>query len=135
MNSTCSQKCDQQRESTRKSLKAVFHHVWLTFLIIPNCYLSSLPDVCLYVCLQQEHRLFTVFHRQVFCLTDKWHGMTMEDIRAIEDQTQKELNEVSWWINLWHLNYTFRIYYQLVLLSTVRSTKKELIGTMKICSL
>lgn len=42
---------------------------------------------------RQEHRLFTTFHRQVFCLIDKWHGLTMEDIRAIEDATKKELDE------------------------------------------
>jgi len=40
-----------------------------------------------------EKRLFLNFHRQVFCWTDKWHGMTMEDIRALEDQTKKELEE------------------------------------------
>ncbi|KAL4224161.1 hypothetical protein ACF0H5_017614 [Mactra antiquata] len=42
---------------------------------------------------KQEHRLFTTFHRQVFCWTDKWHGMTMDDIRAIEDKTKQELDE------------------------------------------
>lgn len=24
---------------------------------------------------------------------DKWHGMTMEDIRALEEETKKELDE------------------------------------------
>ncbi|XP_045171238.1 phosphatidylinositol transfer protein alpha isoform-like isoform X2 [Mercenaria mercenaria] len=42
---------------------------------------------------RQEHRLFTTFHRQVFCWTDKWHGMTMADIRAIEEKTKAELDE------------------------------------------
>lgn len=45
--------------------------------------------------LQQERRLFTKFHRQVFCWTDKWFGLTMEDIRKLEAETQKELNNVS----------------------------------------
>ncbi|KAG9298920.1 hypothetical protein G9A89_015942 [Geosiphon pyriformis] len=36
--------------------------------------------------------LFTNFHRQVFCWTDKWFGMTMEDIRALEDKTKQELD-------------------------------------------
>ncbi|XP_040575189.1 phosphatidylinositol transfer protein beta isoform [Lepeophtheirus salmonis] len=36
-------------------------------------------------------RLFTNMHRQVFCWTDKWHGMTMESIRALEDKTKEEL--------------------------------------------
>jgi len=40
-----------------------------------------------------QRRLFTNFHRQVFCWTDKWHGMTMEDIRALEEKTKAELDE------------------------------------------
>ena len=27
-------------------------------------------------------------------MTDKWHGLTMEDIRAIEEATKRELDEV-----------------------------------------
>lgn len=41
---------------------------------------------------KSERRLFTKFHRQVFCWMDNWHGLTLEDIRRIEDETQKELN-------------------------------------------
>jgi hypothetical protein len=44
--------------------------------------------------LQAERRIFTNFHRQVFCWTDKWHGLTMQDIREIEDKTKRELDEV-----------------------------------------
>ena len=40
-----------------------------------------------------ERRLFTNFHRQVFCWLDKWHGMTMADIRALEDKTKSELDQ------------------------------------------
>jgi len=40
-----------------------------------------------------EKRLFLNFHRQVFCWMDKWHGMTMDDIRALEDKTKRELDE------------------------------------------
>uniref|UniRef100_A0A8K9XW50 Phosphatidylinositol transfer protein alpha isoform n=1 Tax=Oncorhynchus mykiss TaxID=8022 RepID=A0A8K9XW50_ONCMY len=43
---------------------------------------------------KQEKRLFTKFHRQLFCLIDKWIGLTMEDIRRIEEETQKELDEM-----------------------------------------
>ncbi len=45
--------------------------------------------------LQQENRIFKVFHRQLFCWTDRWYGLTMADIRALEDQTQAQLKEVS----------------------------------------
>ena len=38
-------------------------------------------------------RRFLNFHRQVFCSIDKWHGMTMEDIRTLEDKTKEELEK------------------------------------------
>jgi len=40
-----------------------------------------------------ERRIFTNFHRQVFCWTDQWYGMTMADIRNFEEQVKKELDE------------------------------------------
>ena len=43
---------------------------------------------------QQEKRIFTNFHRQLFCWIDKWVDLTMEDIRRMEAETQKELEEV-----------------------------------------
>lgn len=49
-----------------------------------------------------ERRLFTNFHRQVFCWIDRWYGLTMEDIRAIEESTKEELDRVS---NFFTLNY------------------------------
>ncbi|KDR20111.1 Phosphatidylinositol transfer protein alpha isoform [Zootermopsis nevadensis] len=42
---------------------------------------------------KSERRLFTNFHRQVFCWIDRWHGLTMEDIRAIEEKTKEELDK------------------------------------------
>lgn len=39
-----------------------------------------------------ERRLFTNFHRQVFCTHYKWGDLTMADIRAIEDETKKDLD-------------------------------------------
>lgn len=44
---------------------------------------------------QQEKRIFTNFHRQLFCTIDKWVELTMDDIRAMEAETQKELEAVS----------------------------------------
>lgn len=41
---------------------------------------------------KSERRLFTNFHRQVFCWMDRWHGLTLEDIRAIEEKTKEELD-------------------------------------------
>ncbi|KAK6190719.1 hypothetical protein SNE40_002520 [Patella caerulea] len=42
---------------------------------------------------KQEERLFFNFHRQVFCWTDEWYPLTMEDIRELEEKTKKELDE------------------------------------------
>lgn len=43
---------------------------------------------------QQEKRLFTNFHRQLFCWLDRWVDLSMEDIRRMEEETQKELDQV-----------------------------------------
>ncbi|XP_060074363.1 phosphatidylinositol transfer protein alpha isoform-like [Ylistrum balloti] len=40
----------------------------------------------------QEKRIFTNFHRQVYCWMEKWFGLTMEDIRRIENETKCELD-------------------------------------------
>jgi hypothetical protein len=42
---------------------------------------------------KQYPRLFSKFHREVFCWMDNWYGLTMTDIRAIEERVQKDLNE------------------------------------------
>jgi hypothetical protein len=41
-----------------------------------------------------ERRVFTRFHRQVCCWLDKWYGLTLEDIRRIEDETKRELDQM-----------------------------------------
>ena len=41
----------------------------------------------------QEERLFRNFHRQLFCWTDEWYGLTMQDIRALEAAAVEELNK------------------------------------------
>ena len=37
-------------------------------------------------------RHFKIFAK-VFCWMDKWHGMTMDDIRALEEETKNKLDE------------------------------------------
>lgn len=39
-----------------------------------------------------EKKLFLNFHRQVFCWMDQWYGLTMVDIRRIEEETKRELD-------------------------------------------
>lgn len=36
-------------------------------------------------------QLFGIFHRQVFCWIDRWHGMTIEEVRKIEYELAREL--------------------------------------------
>ncbi|KAM9810392.1 phosphatidylinositol transfer protein beta isoform-like isoform 1-T1 [Neosynchiropus ocellatus] len=43
---------------------------------------------------EQEKRIFTNFHRQLFCWIDKWVELNMDDIRRMEAETQRELNEL-----------------------------------------
>uniref|UniRef100_G3NPK9 Phosphatidylinositol transfer protein alpha isoform n=1 Tax=Gasterosteus aculeatus aculeatus TaxID=481459 RepID=G3NPK9_GASAC len=41
-----------------------------------------------------ERRLFTHFHRQLFCWIDRWYDLSMDDIRRMEEETKKELDEM-----------------------------------------
>lgn len=41
----------------------------------------------------QEKRIFLNFHRQLFCWMDKWYGLTMADIRALEEEAKHELDK------------------------------------------
>lgn len=43
--------------------------------------------------MKQEARLFQKFHRELFCWLDRWYGLTMQDIRALEAETKRLLDE------------------------------------------
>ena len=45
--------------------------------------------------MKAEKRIFTKFHREVVTWIDEWYGLTMDDIRKIEDKTKEELDAVS----------------------------------------
>lgn len=38
-------------------------------------------------------KMFTVFHRKLVCSQDRWKGLNMEDIRAMEDETKDLLDK------------------------------------------
>ncbi|KAK0414774.1 hypothetical protein QR680_011609 [Steinernema hermaphroditum] len=40
---------------------------------------------------KQYPRLFTRFHREVFCWIDRWYHLTMDDIREMEEETAEHL--------------------------------------------
>lgn len=46
------------------------------------------------VIMRSVRRLLYTFHRQVVCWLDKWYGMTIEDIRALEEKTKKDLDDM-----------------------------------------
>lgn len=52
----------------------------------------------------------------MFCWTDKWYGMTMDDIRALEDKTKLELDQVSHDLTVFISSITFVRKYNPVLL-------------------
>lgn len=41
--------------------------------------------------MKAEQRLFTNFHRKVFCWMDNWYGMTIDDIRKLEAEINDKL--------------------------------------------
>ncbi|XP_078107789.1 phosphatidylinositol transfer protein beta isoform-like [Sander vitreus] len=43
---------------------------------------------------EQEKRIFNNFHRQLFCWIDRWVELSMDDIRRMEAETQRELDEL-----------------------------------------
>ena len=67
---------------------------------------GSRPSVMTFL-FQSEKRLFTKFHRQLFCWIDEWYGLTMADIRRIEDEVQKELSSV--WTVFFNRTFVFEI--------------------------
>ena len=47
-----------------------------------------------FVC-KKEHQLLVAQHQKIFCWIDEWHGMTIEDIRAIEEKAKEKLEQLS----------------------------------------
>lgn len=43
--------------------------------------------------LNTERRIFHLFHRQIFCLSDEWHGMSLEEVRDFEAKIKYELDK------------------------------------------
>jgi len=40
-----------------------------------------------------ETNIFLRFHKQVFCWIDEWYGMSMEEVRAFEDELREKINK------------------------------------------
>lgn len=42
----------------------------------------------------QEIKVFTRTMRQLVCMMDEWDGLTMDDIRRMEDEAKQKLEEM-----------------------------------------
>jgi phosphatidylinositol transfer protein alpha isoform len=42
----------------------------------------------------QEIKVFTRTMRQLVCMMDEWDGLTMDDIRRMEDEAKQKLDEM-----------------------------------------
>ncbi|XP_039395026.1 phosphatidylinositol transfer protein alpha isoform-like [Mauremys reevesii] len=92
----------EQGGSVLTSLVSFPRGNWPGTRSLPTCALQAgdgeLPWWGLQVRLEQfthkpEQWLFTSFNRQLFCWLDKWVDLSMDDIRRMEEETQKELDE------------------------------------------
>jgi hypothetical protein len=54
----------------------------------------GLQDKVQAVIKKSVHRLLRNFHRQLLCWIDRWHGLTVKDIRKIEEETKEELDKM-----------------------------------------
>ena len=44
--------------------------------------------------LNSERRIFTIFHRKIFCWIDQWYGLSLEDVHKLEKRIKEELDQV-----------------------------------------
>jgi len=64
-----------------KLVRFNFNYMWLVQGQVEKYFMS------------EEHRLLNRLHKQLFCWMDKWYGLTMEDIRRLEQTVAEELKE------------------------------------------
>ena len=43
--------------------------------------------------MEKYRQTFLAFHQQIWCWTDEWYGMTLEELRELEDRTKEELKK------------------------------------------
>ncbi|GJD05815.1 Phosphatidylinositol transfer protein 2 [Galdieria sulphuraria] len=63
--------------------------------LAPDWYEHTEPVMCCYKWGQYYglRNTFMKYHRKLFCWIDEWYGLTVEDIRRMEDETQKLTRE------------------------------------------
>lgn len=56
-----------------------------------NNALSLTPSIILQ---NAQRKILLEGHRKCFCWLDEWHGLTMEDVRKMEDETAEAISKV-----------------------------------------
>jgi len=68
--------------------------MWCYKLVIVECKIWGLQTKIEARLTEFERSLFLRLHRRMVCTMDKWLNVSMEQIRAIEDETAKELHKL-----------------------------------------
>jgi len=66
--------------------------MWCYKAVIVECKIWGLQGKIESRIMEFERNLFLRLHRRIFCSLDRWHGLTMNDIREVELQTERELH-------------------------------------------
>ncbi len=65
--------------------------MWVYKVVICECKIWGLQSKIESKIMEVERSLFLRLHRRMYCSIDDWINLSMEQIRAFEDDTQKEL--------------------------------------------
>ena len=77
-------------EQSNEALWYVVH----TYSGYENKVANDLQTIVENVVRSQEIKVFTRTMRQLICQMDAWDGLTMEDIRRMEDEAKSKLDEM-----------------------------------------
>ena len=66
---------------------------WIVFLTAIFKYFG-LQTLIENIIRSQEIKVFTRTMRQLVCMMDEWDGLTMDDIRRMEDEAKQKLDEI-----------------------------------------
>ena len=101
--------CDPSIFISEKTGRGALGETWIDKGIAN---LDKAPMMCCYKLVEVEFKVFlvqtqferiiqgkskqivTFFFRQLFCWMDKWYGMTIDEIRELEETTKKELDDM-----------------------------------------
>jgi len=88
-----------QKTGRGKLEKNWMHHVQPVMCSYKNCavefrYWGFQSRVESFVHQKALRDVFLLGHRQAFCWMDEWYGLTLEDVRKIEEETQRELDKL-----------------------------------------